>query len=104
MSDFEEITVAALQSLFDQVETMQHIDVQDIQKPDMYSLYEMTLQAAYDGLTAVEDALTTLGMELEQQHFRLSVAVEVLEPLLNQTLSSYDLSIEVVENLLAEIL
>ena len=104
MSDFEEFTFAALQSLFEQVETLQHIEIRDILKPDVYSLYEKTLQAAYDALTTVEDAVNALGMKLEHQHFRLGTAVEVLEPLLIQTLSTYDLSMEVVEKLLSEIL
>jgi hypothetical protein len=104
MSDFEEITFAALQNLFEQVETLQHIEIRDILIPEVYALYEKTLQAAYDALKTVEDALTTLRMELEQQHFRLSTAVEALEPLLTLTLSSYDLSMEAVEKFLPEIL
>jgi hypothetical protein len=104
MSDFEELAIAALQNLFEQVEALQHIEIRDILKPDVYSLYEKTLQAAYDAMKTVEDAVNALGMKLEQQHFRLGTAVEILEPLLNQTLSSYDISMEVVEKLLSEIL
>lgn len=104
MSDFEGLTYTALQNLFENVETLQEIAIRDILKPDVYSLYQKTLQAAYDALKTVEDAINSLGMKLEQQHFRLATAIEILEPLLNQTLSSYDLSLEVVEKLMSEIL
>ncbi len=104
MSDFEELTIAALQNLFENVETLQHIEIRDILKTDVYFLYQKTLQAAYDALKTFENAVNALGMKLEQQHFRLGTAIEILEPLLNQTLSTYDLSMEVVEKLLAEIL
>ena len=102
MSDFEEITVAALQNLLENVEKLQHIEIRDILIPEVYSLYEKTLQAAYDALKTVEDAVNSLGMKLEQQHFRLATAVEVLEPLLIQTLSSYNISRETVEKLMSE--
>jgi hypothetical protein len=104
MSDFEELTFAALQNIFEMVETLQHIEIRDILKPDVYYLYEETLQAAYDALTTVEDAVNSLGMKLEHQHFRLGTAVEVLEPLLILTLSSYNISMEAVEKLMSEIL
>jgi hypothetical protein len=104
MRDFEELTFATLQNLFEMVETLQQIEIRDILKPDVYSLYEKTLQAAYDALTTVEDAVHSLGMKLEHQHFRLGTAVEVLEPLLILTLSSYDISMETVEKLMSEIL
>ncbi len=104
MGDFEELTVAALQNLFEKVETLQHIEIRDILKPDVYSLYEKTLQAAYDALSTVEDAVNALSMKLEQQHFQLGTAIEILEPLLNQTLSSYDISMEAIEKFMSEIL
>ncbi len=104
MSDFEEITIAALQNLFENVETLQEIEIRDILKPVVSSLYEKTLQAAYETLKTVEDAVHALGMKLERQHFRLGTAIEILEPLLNLTLSAYDLSLEVIEKLMSEIL
>jgi hypothetical protein len=104
MSDFEELTFAALQSLFEKVETLQHIDIRDLLEPEVSSLYEKTLQAAYDALITVVDAVHSLGMELEHQHFRLGSAVAVLEPLLIHTLSSYNISMEAVEKLISEIL
>ena len=104
MSDIEELTFTALQNLFKQVETLQHIEIRDILIPEVYALFLKTLEAAYDALKTVEDAVSSLGMKLEHQHFRLGTAVEVLEPLLILTLSTYDLSMEAVEKLLPEIL
>ena len=66
MSDFEEITVAALQNLLENVEKLQHIEIRDILIPEVSSLYEKTLQAAYDALKTVENAVNSLGMKLEQ--------------------------------------
>jgi hypothetical protein len=73
MSTFEEKTMTSLQSLFAKVDTLSRFNIRDILKPDVYYHYEQTLQEAYDALTEVEDALTTLGMKLEYQHFRLGV-------------------------------
>ena len=70
MNDFEEHTVTALKDLFEKVETLRQMDIREMLEPDKYYLYENTLQEAYDALTTVEDALTTLGMKLEYQHFR----------------------------------
>ena len=84
MSTFEEETTTALQSLFAKVDTLRRINIRDLLKPDVYYQYERTLQEAYDALTNVEDALTTLGMKLEYQHFRLGGAVDELKPLMIQ--------------------
>ena len=97
MSDFEEQTVKALRSLFDKVTTLQHISIRDIMKPDSYSHYEQTLQAAYDAVTTVEDALTSLGMKLEYEHWRLGGAVEELKPLMFDTRSPTDRIVEEFE-------
>ena len=48
----------------------------------MYFHYEQTLQEAYDALTTVEDALTSIGMKLEYEHFRIGGAVDELKPLM----------------------
>jgi spore cortex formation protein SpoVR/YcgB (stage V sporulation) len=90
MSDFKEQTVNALNILFDKVDTLRHMNIRDILKPDVYYHYENTLQAAYDALTTVEDALTSLGMKLEYEHWRLGGAVEELKPLMIQTRSPSD--------------
>jgi hypothetical protein len=82
MSEFDEQTVNALISLFDKVNTLRQINIGDILKPEVYYHYEQTLQAAYDALTTVEDALTSLGMKLEDEHWRLGGAVEELKPLM----------------------
>ena len=97
MSDFEEQTVNSLRTLFDKVTTLRQISIRDIMKPDIYSYYEQTLQAAYDALTTVEDALTSLGMKLEYEHFRLGGALDELEPLLIQPHSPADRIMEEFE-------
>ena len=63
-------------------------------EPDKYYLYEDTLQEAYDALTTVEDAVTTLGMKLEYQHWRLGGAVDELRPLIIQPRSNIDRVLE----------
>src|SRR6266581_7009401 len=102
MNDFEEQTVFALKDLFDKVETLRHIDIRELLQPDMYYHYEDTLQAAYDALTTVEDALTSLGMKLEYEHWRLGGAVEELKPLMIQTRSPSDLIMEAFEKRLPD--
>ena len=97
MHTFEEETVAALQSLFARVETLKQISIQDLLKPDVYLHYEQTLQEAYDVLTTVEDALTSLGMKLEYQHYRLGGAVDELKPLMIQPRSNADRIMEAFE-------
>ena len=47
MNDFEEQTVLALKILFDKVDTLRHIDIRDILKPDMYYHYEDTLRSPH---------------------------------------------------------
>ncbi len=97
MIDFEEQTFTALRTLFDQVNTLRQINIRDILKPETYQLYEQSLQQAYDALTTVEDALTSLGMKLEYEHFRLGGAVEELTPLVIQPRSSSDTILETFE-------
>jgi hypothetical protein len=98
MSTFEEETVAALHRFFARVEALQQIKIQDLLKPGVYLLYEQTLQEAYDALTTVEDALTTLGMKLEYQHYRLGGAVDELKPLLMQSCSNVDTIMEAFDH------
>jgi hypothetical protein len=97
MNDFEEQTVLALKILFNRLDTLRHIDIRDKLKPDRYYHYQDTLQAAYDALTTVEDALTSLGMKLEYEHWRLGGAVEELKPLMIQTRSPSGLIMETFE-------
>jgi hypothetical protein len=96
MSDFEEQTFTALRNLFEKVETLRQMDIREMLEPDKYYLYEDTLQAAYDALTTVEDAVTTLGMKLEYQHWRLGGAVDELRPLMIQSRSNIDRVMEVM--------
>jgi spore cortex formation protein SpoVR/YcgB (stage V sporulation) len=102
MSEFEEQTVLALRTLFDKVDILRHINIRELLKPNMYDHYEDTLQAAYDALTTVEDALTSVGMKLEYEHWRLGGAVEELKPLMIHTRSSSDLIMEVFEKRFSE--
>ncbi len=97
MKRFEEETVTALHNLFARVETLRQINIRDILKPDVYFLYDQTLQEAYDALTTVEDALTSLGMKLEYEHFRLGGALDELKPLMVDTRSSSDKIMEAFE-------
>ena len=57
-------------------------------KPEIYRHYEQTLQTAYDALTQAENAISSLGIKLEYQHWRLGGAMEELTSLLQQTQSS----------------
>jgi spore cortex formation protein SpoVR/YcgB (stage V sporulation) len=97
MSDLKEQTVNALTILFDKVDTLRRMNIRDMLKPDIYYHYENTLQAAYDALTTVEDALTSLGMKLEYEHWRLGGAVEELKPLMLDARSPSDKIIEEFE-------
>jgi hypothetical protein len=90
MSTFEEETTTSLQSLFAKVDTLRRINIRDLLKPDVYYHYERTLQEAYDALTNIEDALMSLGMKLEYQHFRLGGAIDELKPLMIQPHSPSD--------------
>jgi hypothetical protein len=98
VNDFEEQTFTALRNLFDKVDILRQIDIRELLQPEVYYHYEDTLQAAYDALTTVEDALTSLGMKLEYEHWRLGGAVEELKPLMIQTRSPSDLIMEAFEN------
>jgi len=97
MSDFEEHTFTTLRNLFEKVDTLRQINIRDIVKPEVYQLYEDTLQAAYDALTTVEDALTSLGMKLEYEHFRLGGAVDELTPLMIRTRSNSERVMEAID-------
>src|SRR6266849_7097416 len=97
MNDFEEQTVNSLTILFEKVHTLRRINIRDILIPETYRLYEESIQAAYDALTTVEDALTALGMKLEYEHWRLGGAVDELKPLLIHTRSSSDTIVEEYE-------
>jgi hypothetical protein len=90
MSKLEEKTITTLKTLFESVAALQNINIRDMLKPEIYRHYEQTLQAAYDALTQVEDAINSLGMKLEYQHLRLGGAVEELKPLLIQAHSKAD--------------
>jgi hypothetical protein len=97
MSDFEEQTLTALRDLFEKIETLRQINIRDILQPEVYQDYEDTLQAAYDALTTVEDAFTSLGMKLEYEHFRLGGAVDELMPLMIRSRSKSERVTEAID-------
>jgi hypothetical protein len=97
MNEFEEETLTALRNLFDNVNTLRQIAIRDMLIPETYQLYEESLQAAYDALTTVEDALASLGMKLEYEHWRLGGAVEELEPLMLHIPSASEKVMELFE-------
>ncbi len=97
MKRSEEETITALHNLFARVEALRQINIRDILKPEVYFRYEQTLQEAYDALTTVEDALTSLGMKLEYEHFRLGGALDELKPLMVDTRSTSDKIMEAFE-------
>ena len=81
--------------------SLRQMDIREMLEPDKYYHYEDTLQAAYDALTTVKDAVSTLGMKLEYQHWRLGGAVEELKPLMIQTRSPSEIIKEEVEKRLS---
>jgi|GEM_PF-1755947 len=97
MSDFEEQTINAFRNLFERVHTLRQINIRDILIPEIYQLYEDTLQAAYDSMTIVEDALTAVGMKLEYEHFRLGGAADELKPLMIRPRSKSDRVWEILD-------
>src|SRR6266480_7995198 len=97
MKKSEEETITALHNLFAKVETLRQINIRDILTPEVYSHYEQTLQEAYDALTTVEDALTSIGMKLEYEHFRIGGALDELKPLMIQPRSKTDTVIDAFE-------
>ena len=101
MKKSEEETITALKNLFAKVETLRQINIRDILKPDVYVHYEQTLQEAYDALITVEDALTSIGMKLEYEHFRLGGAVDELKPLMIKTSSPSEKIMEEFERRLS---
>jgi hypothetical protein len=101
MNSFEEETSTILKSLFAKVDTLRQINIRDLLKLDVYFQYEQTLQKAYDALTTAEDALTSVGMKLEYQDWRLGGAIEELKPLLIDTRSASDKVMEAFEKRLS---
>ncbi len=101
MKKSEEETITALKNLFAKVETLRQINIRDILKPDVYVHYEQTLQEAYDALTTVEESLTSIGMKLEYEHFRLGGSLDELKPLLINTSSPSEKIMEEFERRLS---
>jgi hypothetical protein len=94
MSNSEEETVAALRLLFEKVAELSAMNIRDMLIPGKYHEFKATLDAAYDSLVTVEDALDSIGMKLEYHHWRISGAFEELTPLLIQPRIRSDAAIE----------
>src|ERR1700687_4930859 len=100
MSNSEEETVAALRLLFEKIAELSAMNIRDILIPGKYNEYKATLDAAYDSLVTVEDALDSLGMKLEYHHWRISSAFEELTPLLMQPRIRSDAALEAYEQII----
>jgi hypothetical protein len=85
MSEDREAALTALQTLSASIDTLSKIAIRDLLIPATSALYEQSLQAAYDELTTVEEAVDTLGEQLEYHHCRLGGALEELRQLRGQT-------------------
>src|SRR5260370_37211242 len=97
MNKFEEETLAALTLLLAKVAALEHMNVREMLTPGSYDQYKATLDEAYDTLVTMEDALDSLGMKLEYQHWRISSAFEELKPLSMQPHSLVDIALEIFE-------
>ena len=82
MTEREAETLAALHTLFEQVAILQNMHIAQMLDPARIQLYDKTLQVAYDALVHVEDALSSLGDQLEYEHWRLGGALEEIQPLI----------------------
>ena len=97
MNKFEEETIAALTLLMAKVAELGQLNVREMLTPGRYDQYKATLDEAYDALVKIEDALDSLGMKLEYQHWRISSAFEELKPLSMQPRSLVDTALDTFE-------
>lgn len=97
MNKFEEETIAALTLLMAKVAELGQLNVREMLTPGRYDQYKATLDEAYDALVKIEDALDSLGMKLEYQHWRISSAFEEIKPLFMQPRSLVDTALETFE-------
>src|SRR5436309_1920375 len=97
MNQSEEETVAALRLLFTKIAELSQMNIREMLLPGKYAEYRKALDEAYDSLVAVEDALDSLGMKLENQHWRISSAFEELIPLPFQPRNRADTALELFE-------
>lgn len=94
MNKFEEETIAALTLLMAKVAALEQMSVREMLTPGRYDQFKVTLDEAYDALVTMEDALDSLGMKLEYQHWRISNAFEELKPLSIQPRSLVDIALD----------
>lgn len=97
MNQSEEETIVALRLLFAKIAELNAMNIRDLLLPGRYAEYRKALDAAYDSLVTVEDALDSLGMKLENQHWRISSAFEELTPLPIQPRNRTDDALELFE-------
>ncbi len=97
MNKFEEETIAALTLLMAKVAELEQMNVREMLTPGRHDQYKATLDEAYDALVTIEDALDSLGMKLEYQHWRISSAFEELKPLFMQPRSLVDIALDTFE-------
>ncbi len=97
MNKFEEETIAALTLLIAKIAALEQMSVREMLTPGRYDQYKATLDEAYDALVTMEDALDSLGMKLEYQHWRISSAFEELKPLSMQPRSLVDIALDTFE-------
>jgi hypothetical protein len=97
MTTFEADTIAGLTTLFEKVNELSALNIRDLLLPDKYKEFGVTLDAAYDALVQVEDALDSLGMKLEYHHWRVSSAFEELTPFHVPPRSLADIAVEIFE-------
>ena len=97
MNKFEEETIAALTLLMAKVAELEQMSVGEMLTPGRYDQFKATLDEAYDALVTIEDALDSLGMKLEYQHWRISSAFEEIKPLTMQPRSLVDTALDTFE-------
>ncbi len=97
MNTSETVTIAALTTLFEKVHELSALNIRDLLLLEKYKEYRATLDAAYDALVQVQDRLDSLGMKLEQQHYRIESALEEIKPLLIQTRSLADTALKTMQ-------
>jgi hypothetical protein len=72
-----ETTIEVLRTLYARLETLRHMEGDEIVLLNQQKQYEQTLEDAYAALALLETKVDELGQELEYQHQRLGEAVEL---------------------------
>ena len=72
-----ETTIEVLRTLCARLDTLRHLDGAELILLHQQKSYEQTLEDAYAALAQLETKVDELGQELEYQHQRLGVIVEL---------------------------